>query len=265
MRRLFLLLMLAGSPVSANEETPITFNGIVQDDITLYHGCGAACHYRHFQLTEPVIEDGWTKLKVMSAGYMWRSKEGGFVPWKFRYTIDKEPDNADIFWIFANCKSKKVAFGRTSNLSKMNEPQDVYYGADMGELEGKPQTSSLNYAPHTKWAPLCIGNIYPDEEMGHENKEVLLAHYKDVMKKQAEELRSKAIRLVIDKYDKQLKKILEGTGVNPAYMAWVKDDCKVTIKAGTHQPSTFSALEWFDVNVCTEKVEKICLLRSGCK
>ena len=77
--------------------------------------------------------------------------------------------------------------------------------------------------------------------------------------------KSKAIRLVINKYNQQLKKRLEGTGANPAYMAWVDDDCNVTIKAGTNQPSTFSALEWFDVNVCTEKVEKICLLRSGCK
>jgi len=75
----------------------------------------------------------------------------------------------------------------------------------------------------------------------------------------------RAIRLVINQFDNQLRKRLEGTGVNPAYMAWVKDDCKVTIKAGTHQPRTFSAMEWFDVNVCTEKVEKICLLRSGCK
>ena len=75
----------------------------------------------------------------------------------------------------------------------------------------------------------------------------------------------KAIRLVADKFDKQLKKLLEGTGANPAYMAWIDDDCNVTIKAGTHQPRTFSALEWFDVNVCTGKVEKICLLRSGCK
>ena len=77
-------------------------------------------------------------------------------------------------------------------------------------------------------------------------------------------LEERAVDLVIAKYDKQLKERLKGTGVNPAYMAWVKDDCKVTIKAGTHQPRTFSAMEWFDVNVCTEKVEKICLLRSGC-
>ena len=75
----------------------------------------------------------------------------------------------------------------------------------------------------------------------------------------------KAIRLVADKFDKQLKKLLEGTGANPAYMAWVRDECNVSIKAGTHQPRTFSALEWFDVNVCTGKVEKRCRLRSGCK
>ena len=75
----------------------------------------------------------------------------------------------------------------------------------------------------------------------------------------------KAIRLVADKFDKQLKKSLEGTGANPAYMAWVRDECNVSIKAGTHQPRTFSALEWFDVNVCTGKVEKRCRLRSGCK
>ena len=77
--------------------------------------------------------------------------------------------------------------------------------------------------------------------------------------------KSKAIRLVINKFDNQLRKRLEGTGVSPAYMAWIDDDCNVTIKAGTHQPRTFSAMEWFDVNVCTSKVEKICLLRSGCK
>ena len=45
------------------------------------------------------------------------------------------------------------------------------------------------------------------------------------------------------KYDKQLKKRLEGTGVNPAYMVFKNDDCNVSVKAGTHQPETFSAME----------------------
>mgnify|MGYP001161167678 FL=1 len=69
--------------------------------------------------------------------------------------------------------------------------------------------------------------------------------------------KSKAIRLVINKYDQQLKKRLEGTGANPAYMAWVDDDCNVTIKAGTHQPRTFSTMEWFKVDTCKNKVQLI--------
>ncbi len=73
----------------------------------------------------------------------------------------------------------------------------------------------------------------------------------------------KAIRLVADKYDKQLKKILEGTGVNPAYMAWVRNDCKVSIKAGTHQPRTFSTLEWFEVNTCKNTVQLLDLRSRG--
>ena len=51
--------------------------------------------------------------------------------------------------------------------------------------------------------------------------------------------KSKAIRLVINKYDQQLKKRLEVTSSNPAYMAWVEDDSKVSIKTGTHQPRAF--------------------------
>ena len=66
-------------------------------------------------------------------------------------------------------------------------------------------------------------------------------------------LEERAVDLVIAKHDKQLKKRLEATGVNPAYMVWKKDDCNVSVKAGTHQAETFSTMEWFDVNVCTKK------------
>ena len=65
----------------------------------------------------------------------------------------------------------------------------------------------------------------------------------------------RAVDLVIAKYDKQLKKRLEGTGVNPAYMVFKEDDCNVSVKAGTHQEKTFSTMEWFDVDVCKSKVE----------
>ena len=74
-------------------------------------------------------------------------------------------------------------------------------------------------------------------------------------------LEERAVDLVIAKYDKQLKKRLEGTGVNPAYMVFKEDDCKVMVKAGTHQPDTFSAMELFDVDVCTQAVELIDLSR----
>ena len=74
-------------------------------------------------------------------------------------------------------------------------------------------------------------------------------------------LEERAVDLVIAKYDKQLKKRLEGTGVNPAYMVFKEDDCNVRVKAGTHQPDTFSAMEWFDVDVCSGQIELIDLTR----
>ena len=79
-------------------------------------------------------------------------------------------------------------------------------------------------------------------------------------------LEERAVDLVISKYDKQLKDRLKGTGKNPSYMVSVEEDCNVTIKAGTHESGTFSTMEWFDVNVCTKEVEKVCLTpRSGCE
>ena len=68
-------------------------------------------------------------------------------------------------------------------------------------------------------------------------------------------LEERAVDLVVTKYDKQLKERLKGTGVNPAYMVFKEDDCNVSVKAGTHQPRTFSTLEWFSVDVCNQIVE----------
>ena len=74
-------------------------------------------------------------------------------------------------------------------------------------------------------------------------------------------LEERAVDLVIAKYDNQLKKRLEGTGVNPAYMVFKKDNCNVRVKAGTHQPTTFSTMEWFEVDVCKGQIELIDLAR----
>ena len=87
-------------------------------------------------------------------------------------------------------------------------------------------------------APLILGLIAPIKTEAHPIS-----------------LEERAVDLVIAKYDKQLKKRLEGTGVNPAYMVFIEDDCNVSVKAGTHQEKTFSTMEWFDVDVCKRKVE----------
>ena len=93
-------------------------------------------------------------------------------------------------------------------------------------------------------APLILGLIAPIKTEAHPIS-----------------LEERAVDLVIAKYDKKLKKRLEGTGVNPAYMVFKNDDCNVRVKAGTHQKETFSAMEWFDVDVCNGQIELIDLTR----
>ena len=69
------------------------------------------------------------------------------------------------------------------------------------------------------------------------------------------EIEYKAMNLVIQKYGKGLENRLKGTGVNPSYRSWYENDCFVSIAAGTYQASTWSAMEWFSVNVCSDSAE----------
>ena len=64
-----------------------------------------------------------------------------------------------------------------------------------------------------------------------------------------------AINIVIRKYGKGLENRLKGTGENPGYRSWYENDCFVSIAAGTYQESTWSAMEWFSVNVCSDYAE----------
>ena len=64
-----------------------------------------------------------------------------------------------------------------------------------------------------------------------------------------------AINLVIKKYGKGLENRLKGTGVDINYRSWYENDCFVSIAAGTYQESTWSAMEWFSVNVCSDSAE----------
>ena len=64
-----------------------------------------------------------------------------------------------------------------------------------------------------------------------------------------------AINLVIQKYGKGLENRLKGTGVKPSYRSWYENNCFVSIAAGTYQDYSWSALEWFSVNVCSDSAE----------
>ena len=71
------------------------------------------------------------------------------------------------------------------------------------------------------------------------------------------EIENKAINLVIKKYGKGLENRLKGTGATPSYRSWYENDCFVSIAAGIYQEDTWSAMDWFSVNVCSEFVEKM--------
>ena len=69
------------------------------------------------------------------------------------------------------------------------------------------------------------------------------------------EIEYEAINLVIRKYGKGLENRLKGTGENPSYRSWYENDCFVSIAAGTFQENSWSAIEWFSVNVCSGYAE----------
>ncbi len=48
-----------------------------------------------------------------------------------------------------------------------------------------------------------------------------------------------------------LRKQIKRNLWNPSYRSWYKNDCFVTIAAGTYKKSAWLALEWFSVNVCS--------------
>ena len=69
------------------------------------------------------------------------------------------------------------------------------------------------------------------------------------------EIEFEAINIVIKKYGKGLENRLKGTGVKPSYRSWYENDCFVSIAAGTYQEDTWSTINWFSVNVCSESAE----------
>ena len=68
-------------------------------------------------------------------------------------------------------------------------------------------------------------------------------------------IENEAINLVIQKYGKGLENRLKGKGVTPSYRSWYENDCFISIAAGTYQESTWSTMEWFSVDVCSNSAE----------
>ena len=71
------------------------------------------------------------------------------------------------------------------------------------------------------------------------------------------EIENEALNLVIKKYGKGLENRLKGQGEPPSYRSWYENECFVSIAAGTYLESTWSAMEWFSVNVCSKSAEII--------
>ena len=69
------------------------------------------------------------------------------------------------------------------------------------------------------------------------------------------EIENEALNLVIKKNGKGLENKLKGTGLNPSYRSWYENECFVSIAAGTYQEYTWSAMEWFSVNICSNSAE----------
>ena len=69
------------------------------------------------------------------------------------------------------------------------------------------------------------------------------------------EIEYKAINLVIQKYGKGLSNKLKGTGLNPSYRSWYENECFVSVAAGTFKEYSWSAIDWFSVNTCSDSAE----------
>ena len=69
------------------------------------------------------------------------------------------------------------------------------------------------------------------------------------------EIENEAINLVIQKYGKGLENRSKGTGLNPSYRSWYENKCFVSVSAGTYKEYTWSPMEWFSVNVCSNSAE----------
>ena len=80
-------------------------------------------------------------------------------------------------------------------------------------------------------------------------------HFEVFADERQRQIEYEAINLVIKKYGKGLENRLKGTELNPNYRSWYENECFVSVAAGTYQESSWSAMEWFSVNICADSAE----------
>ena len=179
-RYLLLGLMLAGTPILANGEALNTFNGIVQDDIERAKGCGTGCIHRQYQLTDhEETEKGWRRVKVMSATYVFNYQTGEYEPYGSRLGLVKEPENISIFWLFADCKEKKIAFGTNADPSQITRSYGIYSSA------GVPLTDTASDGLYSDWSALCKKKKTPTKFQWDDTSKRLLNYYKGLVQEEA--------------------------------------------------------------------------------
>ena len=71
------------------------------------------------------------------------------------------------------------------------------------------------------------------------------------------EIEYEAINIVIQKYGKGLSNRLKGTDLTPTYRSWYENECFVSVAAGTYEEYSWSTMDWFSVNVCSDSAEMI--------
>ena len=87
---------------------------IPQNNVVERIGCGTGCHIK-FQQLSPMeeIDDGWRKVKVKSATFIWDYETNQFEQKSFRGKVGSGVSES---WNYANCQ-KKLFTRRSENYS----------------------------------------------------------------------------------------------------------------------------------------------------
>ncbi len=76
-------------------------------------------------------------------------------------------------------------------------------------------------------------------------------------------LEVRAVELVRKKEDKSLRKRI-APGKKVFYRAFTESECLYTVNAYEDMPTKITSIQWFNGDICKEKVERVCLSRFGC-